>query len=436
MRRRFGPPVRLEVEETIDPHVLDLLVRELGIGAEEVVALPGPLDLTALWASTRLDRAPTSSYPPFLAAHQPRPRRRRDRRRRPTSSRRMRDHDVLLHHPYDSFSTSVQALPRAGRRPTRRCSRSSRRSTAPAATPRSSTPSIDAAEAGKQVLALVEIKARFDEQANIELGAQARAGRLPRRLRPRRAQDALQALAGRPRGGRPAAPLLPHRHRQLPPEDRAALRGPRPAHRRRRRSARTSPACSTCSPATRCETEYRPAARRAALGARPGWSSGSSARSRTTGPGRPARIRIKVNSIVDEAIIDALYRASQAGVPVDIWVRGICALRAGRARAVREHPGAQHPRPLPGALADLLVRQRRRARGLDRQRRHDAPQPRPPRRGAGAAHRPRARRASSAELLDLGFADTTRPGSWTRRHVAARDDRPRRDAAARPAGAH
>ena len=54
LRRRFGPPVRLEVEETIDPHVLDLLVRELGIGTEEVVRIPGLLDLTALWAFDRL----------------------------------------------------------------------------------------------------------------------------------------------------------------------------------------------------------------------------------------------------------------------------------------------------------------------------------------------------------------------------------------------
>ena len=56
MRRRFGPPVRLEVEESIDPHVLDLLVRELGVTEAEVFGLPGPLDLTALWALADLDR--------------------------------------------------------------------------------------------------------------------------------------------------------------------------------------------------------------------------------------------------------------------------------------------------------------------------------------------------------------------------------------------
>ena len=66
--------------------------------------------------------------------------------------------------------------------------------------------------------------------------------------------------------------------------------------------------------------------------------------------GREARIRFKCNSIVDEAIIDALYRASQTGVPIDIWVRGICAVRPGVPGMSRDDPGAQHPRTLPRAF--------------------------------------------------------------------------------------
>ena len=80
--------------------------------------------------------------------------------------------------------------------------------------------------------------------------------------------------------------------------------------------------------------------------------------------------------------------------------------KPGRRGPEREHPGAQHPRPLPRALAHLLVRERRRPAGLHRQRRHDAPQPRPPRRGAGAGRRARRTSTSSTDLFDLAMGDT------------------------------
>ena len=165
MRRKFGPPVRLEVEDTIDPHVLELLVRELGIEDQEVVAIPGPLDLTGLMAVASVDR-PELDYPAFV------PRRHPDLSEVESADEvdilgALRQRDVLLHHPYDSFSTSVQAfLEQAAADPHVLAIKQTLYRTS------GDSPIVDAlieaAEAGKQVLVLVEIKARFDEQANIK----------------------------------------------------------------------------------------------------------------------------------------------------------------------------------------------------------------------------------------------------------------------------
>ena len=163
-RRRFGPPVRLEVEETIDPHVLELLVEELDIHRGEVVMLPGPLDLTGLFSIASLDRQELQ-YPAFL------PMTSAELSEVETSEAPavldvMRQRDVLLHHPYDSFSTSVQAfLEEAAEDPNVLAIKQTLYRTS------GDSPIvhalINAAEEGKQVLVLVEIKARFDEQANI-----------------------------------------------------------------------------------------------------------------------------------------------------------------------------------------------------------------------------------------------------------------------------
>ena len=177
---------------------------------------------------------------------------------------------------------------------------------------------------------LVEIKARFDEQANIrwarkleQAGCHVVYGLVGLKTHCKLALVVRDEPDGHP-------PLRPHRHRQLQPEDRADVRGLRPAHRRTRASARTSRTCSTTCPGSRATRPTSTCWSRRTRCAT-GCSSGSDARGRAP-RGRPARrgSGSRPTRIVDEAVIDELYRASQAGVPVDLLVRGICALRPGR----------------------------------------------------------------------------------------------------------
>ncbi len=161
-RRRFGPAVRLEVEETMTERILDLLVRELDVSAADVQRVPGLLDLTALWQIYGIDR-PDLKDKPFVPATHPRfaegetPR---------SVFATLRDGDVLVHHPYESFSTSVQRfIEQAAADPNVLAIKQTLYRTSGDSPIVDSL--IDAAEAGKQVVVLVEVKARFDEQANI-----------------------------------------------------------------------------------------------------------------------------------------------------------------------------------------------------------------------------------------------------------------------------
>ncbi|WP_432926402.1 RNA degradosome polyphosphate kinase [Microbispora sp. CA-135349] len=318
LRRRFGPPVRLEVEDTITPEVLELLVDELGVADNEIYRLPGPLDLTGLHAIADLDR-PELHYRPFVPAEA-------------ISAEddlfaTLRERDILIHHPYDSFATSVQRfVEEAAADPDVLAIKQTLYRTS------GDSPIvdalIDAAEAGKQVVVVVEIKARFDEHANISwarkletagchvvygvLGLkthcklsmvvrQEAGGELRRychigtgNYNPKTARqyEDFGLLTADPQVGEDVTDLFIH------------LTGY--SHQSEYRRLLVAPDSLRQGLLARIEQEI---AHRVA--------------------GRPARIRIKTNSMVDEPVIDALYRASQAGVPVDLWVRGICTLRPG-----------------------------------------------------------------------------------------------------------
>ncbi|MEU1009433.1 RNA degradosome polyphosphate kinase [Streptomyces sp. NPDC005890] len=324
MRRRFGPPVRLEVEESIDREVLDLLVRELKISEAEVYPLPGPLDLTGLFRIHGLDR-PELKYPKFVAGTH------RDLAEVESASppdifAALRARDVLLHHPYDSFSTSVQAfLEQAAADPDVLAIKQTLYRTS------GDSPIvdalIDAAESGKQVLVLVEIKARFDEHANIkwarkleEAGCHVVYGLVGLKthcklsLVVRQEGETLRRYSHVGTGN-----YHPKTARLY--EDLGLLTADPQV------GADLSDLFNRLSGYSRRETYRRLLVAPKSL--RDGLVARIDKEVQHHRAGRPAFVRIKVNSMVDEAVVDALYRASQAGVPVDIWVRGICAVRPG-----------------------------------------------------------------------------------------------------------
>src|SRR3954452_13162568 len=325
LRRKVGrPPVRLEVEDDIDPKMLELLVGELDIAEREVFRVPGPLDLRGLFALADIDRAELK-YPAFLPSTHPHLS--EVETAKPADMfAALKQRDVLLHHPYDSFATSVQRfIEQAADDPHVLAIKQTLYRTS------GDSPIIDAlieaAEAGKQVLALVEIKARFDEQANI-----AWARRLERH-----GCHVVYGLVG----------LKTHCKLSMVVRDEPdALR--RYAHvgtgSYNPKTARSyeDMGLLTANPlitddvgrlfnhlsGMSQETSYK-----RMLVAPHGIRTGLIARIDTEIEhhlaGRPAGIKIKVNSLVDEALSDALYRASQAGVPVDLWIRGICTIRPG-----------------------------------------------------------------------------------------------------------
>ena len=324
LRRRFGPPVRLEVEDSISPHVLDLLISELGITPEEVFRLPGPLDLRGLHDIADLNREDLK-YPAFVPSTHP-------LLAEVESSKPVdvfeaaRRHDVLLHHPYDSFATSVQRfIEQAAADPYVLAIKQTLYRTS------GDSPIIDAlidaAEAGKQVLVLVEIKARFDEEANIRwarklehAGCHVVYGLVGLKTHCKLALVVRDEPDGIKRythiGTGNYNPKTARMYEDLGLLTADEVIGEDVAHLFNNLSGFSRNASYD-------QLLVAPDSLRTGL------IEQIHAEIQHHLAGRPARIRMKANSIVDEGIIDALYLASQAGVPVQLLVRGICALRPG-----------------------------------------------------------------------------------------------------------
>ncbi len=320
-RRRFGRAVRLEVASTMSEESRELLIRELELEPEDVYVIDGPLELGGLWSVYGLDR-PDLKDPGWVGVTQPvlvDP----DGNACDVFSV-LRAQDVLVHHPYDSFTMSVVTfIEQAAADPQvlaikQTLYRTSGDSPIVKAL-------IEAAEAGKQVVALVELKARFDEQANIawaraleqagvhvvyglvglkthsktalvvrEEGDHVRhyfhVGTGNYNPRTARTYEDIGLLSADPDIGADLGELFNY------------LTGySRQSHYRR----------LLVAPAT---------LRQAML---------DLIATERDAPDRSGRIVLKMNNLVDPAVIDALYQASQAGVKIDLVIRGICCLRPG-----------------------------------------------------------------------------------------------------------
>jgi polyphosphate kinase len=318
-RRRFEPAVRLEVEDTISSDVLEKLVTELGIDERAVYHLPGPLDLSGLSVIADLD-LPQLKYPAFVPSESALP-------QDTDVFTALGKQDVLVHLPYDSFTTTVERLiVEAAADPHVLAIKQTLYRTSDSSSIVDAL--VDAAEAGKQVVVVVELKARFDERANItwarkleEAGCHVVWGIVGLKTHCKTVLVVREEPDGSLRRYCHIGTGNYHPKTARMYEDLGLL---------------------TADPVVGADvtdlfnhlTGYsRKNAYRRLLVAPAGLRGGLLERIRQQvdrqRAGQPARIQFKCNSIVDEVMIDALYEASMAGVPVDLWVRGICCIRPG-----------------------------------------------------------------------------------------------------------
>ncbi len=321
-RRRFGDVVRLEVASGASEAMIDQLKDGLGVTEDQVYAVHGMLDLADLSRIADLER-PELRYEPWLPVTRS--------RLAPAAGRRdlfaeVRRSDLLVQLPYDSFATSVESFVRAAAKDrdvvgvkTTVYRTSDDSALLPAL--------IDAAEDGKQTVCLVELKARFDERRNIEWSrAMEQAGvhvvygfanlkiHAKMTLIVRRDGDALHRYAHVGTGNYNAVTARLYEDFGLFTDDEAI----------------TADLADLFNHLTGFG---RPQRFRKILAApfnlRSGLTERIRAVARSAADGERARIRIKVNALTDEAMIDELYRASQAGAEIQVFARGICMLRPG-----------------------------------------------------------------------------------------------------------
>ena len=346
-RRRFGRALRLEVGADMNDELVELLSTELEVGADGVFRVGAPLDLSGLWGVYALDRpdlhvetwTPMTPARLATAAHEP-----------TELFAQLRERDVLVHHPYDSFATSVEAfIGQAAEDPAVLGIKQTLYRTGGDSPIVASL--IRAAENGKQVAAIVELKARFDEEANIgwaraleEAGVHVVYGIVGLKTHSktalvlRREEDGVRHYCHVGTGNYNSKTARIYEDIGLLTADEAI-------------GGDVGELFNYLTGFSR-HADYRQIL-----------VSPVTVRKRVlamieeqTEAGPEGRIVLKLNGLTDAAMIDALYRASGAGVPIDLSVRGLCRLRPGIPGIVGEHLGALAGRQLSRALPDLSFR--------------------------------------------------------------------------------
>ena len=412
---RYGALSLLEVDQTMPRRVLSILVENFEVDEDVVVRTTDRMGLGDWRALTRIHR-PQLKDPPFS------PRTLFPSNDLEAIFDQIRYQDYVVHHPFDSFTSVESFLKAAIRDPLVVAIKMTLYRIG------QNSPLVDllieAAEEGKQVAVLVELKARFDERNNI-----AWANRLESAgihvvygvvnlkthcklcLVVRKEADGIRRYAHIGTGNYNPVTSQIYTDLGLFTSDEQIVDDVTQvfnfltgySHRKSYAELLVAPVALRSGVKTLIEREAEHAK-----------------------AGRPAHIVIKNNAVADPGMIKVLYRASQMGVPIDLIVRGVCCLRPGIPGISEQHPRPVDRRPLPRALARVLLPERWRPRALHRQRRPDGAQSRPARRGALSHSRrrapdapPRGRPRSAAHRHAPGLAAPDRrqlrPGAAARR---------------------
>jgi polyphosphate kinase len=324
MQRHFGDAVRLEVVEEISPAMIDFLLQHFELDEQDLYHTDGPVNLVRLREVLSVIDRPDLKYPAFTPAV-PSALEAGDDDIFETISRQ----DILLHHPYQSFAPVLDFIRSSALDPRVVAIKQTVYRTG--ATSELMKILIDAAKAGKEVTVVVELLARFDEEANLnwaaqleEVGAHVVYGVVGHKT------HAKMALIVRREPGPEGTVLRRYAHLGTGNYHASTARqytdfGLLTAHE------------GICSDVNEVFQQLTGLGRAGRL--RHVWQSPFTLHKRVceairneariAGEGRPARIVAKMNALLEPGIIDELYAASQAGVQIDLIVRGICALKPG-----------------------------------------------------------------------------------------------------------